>query len=79
MSARLKQQLDALLPPAPAPRRPTTRELMHRIMDNADIVQITADGRVRIELDLSVVDVDDLAEWDADEREPDDDIEDVRL
>lgn len=72
MVARLKERLDALLPPPPLPARaPTARELLHRLVEHADVELITSDGRVRMVLDLSIEDVDTLAIWEADAPEDD--------
>jgi len=78
MTLRLRTQLEALLPPAPVRKRPTARELLHALLECADIESFDRDGNARLVLDVPPVLLDELVEWGADEGEPDDDIEDVR-
>jgi hypothetical protein len=69
MTQRLRTQLAALQPqPAPRPR-PSARELLHWLLETADIESIDRDGNARMTLDVPPHLLDELAEWDDSERE----------
>jgi len=77
MTARIKAQLESLSPPVPVRRRPSARELLHALLEAADIESLDDDGNARLVLDVPPALLDELAEWEADAPEPDEDIEAV--
>lgn len=78
MSERLKSQLAALLPAPAKPKTPSARELLRTLIECADIEGFTRQGMARVVLDLPPEVLDALCEFEADERERDEDLKDLR-
>lgn len=69
MTDRLKAQIAAMTP-QPAPREaPSARDLLHAVLETADIERFHDDGSARLVLDVPPKLLDELAEWDCEEFE----------
>lgn len=64
-----------MLPPAAPGKRPGARDLLNALLEAADIESFDACGNARLVLNVPPALLDELAEWDVDEREIDEDIE----
>lgn len=69
MSTQLKARIAELLPTVPPPKRWTARELLHALLEHADLECFQRDGRARLVLELSPDLLDELAVWEADAPE----------
>lgn len=74
---RLRARVAELKPAPKSIQRMSARELLNLVLEHIDLECFLADGRARVVAELPPKTLDDLCEWDGDERETDEDIEAV--